>query len=84
MIKIFKRVKGNPGTFVEEQGFENIKIFIAGGCYLSHIGYYEKISFIYKNVNHKVRLIKGKYGNYFYVNNKPYYVFDVEFDKVVE
>ena len=85
MIKVYKRVKGKPNTFREEQGFENINIFIAGGCYLSHIGYYEQISFTYKNVNHKVRLKKGKYGRYFYLNNNPYYVCDVSgLDEVVE
>ena len=74
MIKVFKRVKGNPYTFVEEKGFENVNIFTTGACYLCHIGYYKQISFTYKNVNHKLRLKKGKYGNYFYLDNKPYYV----------
>lgn len=59
---------------IEVDGFEDVKIFTAGAYYLGHIGYYKQISFTYKNKHHKVRLKEGKYGNYFYLDNKPYYV----------
>ena len=67
---IYKRysVTGVGYYFREAKDFTNIII-------ISCSNFYKIINFDYKGKEHKIRLVEGRYGEYFSFRGSTYYVF---------